>query len=1757
MECGSCGSINREGARFCLGCGAPFAPRCPSCGNELPPSARFCDSCGTPLHQTIPAAAGAPTRKIVTVLFTDLTGSTALGERMDPESFRAIMTPVYASMRNEVEAHGGVVTKFVGDGVMAAFGVPDIREDDAMRAVGAAVAMQQAIARLSLDLPVGLSLKVGVNTGEVVVGVGDEDIVGDCVNVASRLEGAAAPGEVLVGEETWRLTRGSATYEPVAPLSLKGKAQPVPAYRLVSLERTQEAAAASFVGRSIELTRLRDAFDEAVAARSSRLVTIIGSPGLGKTRLARELVSSLADRAIVVETRCDAAGSATFDPVADALRTAADIAEAATTEEVRLRLLELIPESEEDRHRIAERAGAILGAGTAGSTEETFWAIRRLVEVAASVLPLVVVIDDLHWAEPLLLDLVEHLLEWNRSAPVLLVVTGRPELREMRPRMTEDAISLEGLDGEATGALACSLLGTNDVPHELLRRLPTSTEGNPLFVREFVRMLVDDGVLRRSGDGWVATIDVEAIQVPPTIHSLLAARVDRLTPHERTVLELASVIGKEFYMGAIAELAPAVVQVDLSAHLESLRRKELVEPAGTYWIDEPVYRFHHALIRDAAYRRLLKESRAELHERVASWLERKTGGLLREHDDLIGYHLEQAHECRIQLGSPKTDLRQLGRRAGQLLASAARTALDLDDLPSAAGLAGRALERLEPDDPDRTEALLLRCEALLATGDVSRATEAVAELTRGAASSPRLAAWSTCFSGELATMTDPSRLRETEEQVAAAGAELAALGDQAGAAKAYTVQAVALAGLGRVGDCEAALDRALNAARECGDRRRATATLAFAPVAALWGPSPVSRAGGRCLDIVRLLRITTGSPAVEATSERCQAVLEAFRGRAPAARRMLDRVRAKYEELGLRQGLLETELFAGIVELAAGDPSAAEDHLREAHDGFFAMGNDVGTARAAALLARALLIVGEEDDAAIFVAESEHLGGDDLKNAIAWRSVRAELLARRDEFADAKQLAEEAVSIASRTDALVDHADACTALAEVCRRAGDADGARRAREAAISLYERKGATAYLDTRRAPHVAEPSFPVDEVSPVDNRCVSVARAYVEAGERSDETYLRANTAVDAVGLDRRPTFESELRGRDAVVAGALGIAQVGDYRVRLTPVATRGDRLALIHETFSGKLGVAEVYFLWEIDEEGLVTSTTVFDLDQLHVAHGALDDRFAALSSDPFDNRCVRTWVATCKAIEDDDWDAFRTLCREDVVSETRRAGLRDTTFGLEAFVEALQAARAVGVTRLETTPLAVRGENFALGRVVAGGDRPDLYSVEMLNVLVIDDDGFLASECLFDPSDVRAAFAELDRIATKDDVAGPAETYEDVERFVHAYNARHWEECRRIFMDDIVYIDRRPASHGELLGAEKVVEVSQAFAELATVRLRLDRYLRVSERGVLMELSDTGWNADGVEFEIPSIVLVVRTSDRRVARIERFAEDERDEALARYEALCVAPSIENTATRWAHRGAALMLAGEWEAHAKLLAPDYVFEDRRSGLRTILNKDEAAAQTAELSARAMDRVSFDVIAVRGDRLALIKSVIGYGGYEVDALIVLDVDPEHGLVRDIFFDASDMTGALAELDERAARSEGNRHVRFIHRMRDALVAQDWEAFRSIYAPDCIWDDRRRGLTDHIEGIDARMANAETLSRAIRDVEPEIIATRGDDLALLKVRYLAEGDFHVDILIVQQLDADDRLVIDVGFDEDDMDAAHAALDEMFGQLQDSTDG
>jgi class 3 adenylate cyclase len=886
MHCESCGHENPATNRFCGGCGAGLARACPACAYVNPPDHRFCGACGAALRQfrnpnfeirspeaPESTADNAGARKIVTIVFADLIGSTALHERLDAESVRRLMDRYYRALRGAVETHGGTVVKLMGDGVMAAFGVPHVAEDDAIRAVRAGVAMQHAfreLARAEFADVGDIGLRVGINTGEVVVSANNTDVVGDPANVAARLQQEAGDGEVVIGESTRRLVSELVTLAPLGAVTLKGRAETVAAYRVVSLERPVGTAATAFVGRDDELRRIMAVYDAAVAAPGTRLAVILGSPGLGKSRLLEELGRRVGDGASVLTAHCESAGGATFAPLAKAVRTFLRIdadggvplltkeglgevampptrpppgallgKEGEEDQSVRVALEAAIPGGDADRARVADGIAALL-AGTPRSPEETFFVVRRFLTALATTRPVVLAIDDLQWAEPLLLDLVEHLVQWGKEVPLLVLAAARPELRDTRSSLTSagglvaDVVTLGGLDAVAASRLAANVIGAEALPAAVAGRVLATSEGNPLFLGELVRMLVNDGALKQEGDRWTTAVDLAALDMPPTIHALLAARIERLRPEDCTVLERAAVIGRQFSRTAVAHLLPREI-ADLDARLEALRRSELIEPDTGWFLGEPALRFHHGLTRDAAYRRVLKGTRAELHGRLADWIETRVGGAI-EHDETLGWHLEQAHQHLRELGPIDASGRAFGERAARYLAAAGRRALARDDLLPAANLLGRALDRLDAADPTRADLAIDWCEALLAAGDVTHATPAIDELARLCDLtannltpnnltpnhlSSRLRAWHTCFTGQLAVLTDPQALRTTSDAVAAAADALAAVGDAAGEAKGHFVHATALQRLGKVGACETALDRALQRGAGGGAARRA------------------------------------------------------------------------------------------------------------------------------------------------------------------------------------------------------------------------------------------------------------------------------------------------------------------------------------------------------------------------------------------------------------------------------------------------------------------------------------------------------------------------------------------------------------------------------------------------------------------------------------------------------------------------------------------------------------------------------------------------------------------------------------------------------------------------------------------------------------------------------------------------------------------------------------------------------------------------
>jgi class 3 adenylate cyclase/tetratricopeptide (TPR) repeat protein len=706
--------------------------RCRACGHENAASARFCNGCGSRLDAT--TSRPRESRRTVTVLFCDVAGSTRLGERLDPETLRGVMSRYFDAARLVLERHGGTVEKFIGDAVMAVFGIPVLHDDDALRAVRAASDLRDALEELNVPLEashgVRIAVRTGINTGEVVAGdttSGQPLVTGDAVNVAARLEQAAGPDEILIGRATHRLVRDAVTAEPVAPLSLKGKQAPTDALRLIAVTRGAEGHARRFesplVGREREVRLLREAYEDVAAGGRCYLFTLLGPAGVGKSRLVREFIDGLPE-ALVLRGRCLPYGEGiTYWPMAEAIRAAARVGETDKHEVAREKLFALL-RAVPDGELVATRVGQALGVISNGvAQEEVHWGVRRCFESVAADRPLVLVVDDIQWAETSLLDLLEYIADWS-SAPILLLCIARPELLELRSgwgggKLNATTVLLEPLPADASERLIDGLPGGSALDERIRMRITDAAEGNPLFVEEMLAMLIDDGHVTRQPDGtWTAQGDVAAITVPPTIQALLAARLDRLAPRERAVAERASVVGRVFERGAVEELTPEPEREGLAVGLLALVRKELVRPDRVGLAGEEAYRFRHLLIRDAAYQALPKSERADLHERFAAWLERVAGDRLEEYVEIVAYHLDQALTYRRELGTDAGS--ELARRTLEYWLRAATKSESSGSYPEAIAQLEHALTVHRSLPPGVTSELISRVSLIWRLGDAYR-----------------------------------------------------------------------------------------------------------------------------------------------------------------------------------------------------------------------------------------------------------------------------------------------------------------------------------------------------------------------------------------------------------------------------------------------------------------------------------------------------------------------------------------------------------------------------------------------------------------------------------------------------------------------------------------------------------------------------------------------------------------------------------------------------------------------------------------------------------------------------------------------------------------------------------------------------------------------------------------------------------------------------------------------------------------------------
>ncbi len=708
---------------------------CPNCGEDNPDRFRFCGVCGRPLLST----PSEEERKVVTVLFVDLVGFTARSDRADPEDVRATLRPYHALLRREIDRWGGTLEKFIGDAAMAVFGAPVAHEDDAERAVRAVLRILEAIPELNEEHPgLDLAVRAGIDTGEAVVALGarpeeGEGIVaGDVVNTAARLQSEAPVQGIVVGEVTHRTTKHVIEYEELAPVTVKGKAQPVPIWRAVGARSRfgidLERPRTPFIGRDDDLALVTQAYHRALREQSLQLVTIAGEPGVGKTRLVTELRNYVDDRPEVVfwrQGRCLPYGDGiSFWALGEIVKSHASILESDGPEEAAAKLSEavdLVVEDDRDRDWLRARLAPLIGAAEAAATverDESFAAWRTFLEAVAAARPLVITVEDLHWADEAMLAFLEHLVDWSSDAPLFLVCTARPELYERHPnwgggKRNSATVSLSPLSDEDTARLIAALLEQTVLPAETQQVLLDRAGGNPLYAEEFIRMLIDREILTREQGLWTIPDEAE-IPVPESVHALIAARLDTLPPERKALLQDAAVVGKVFWSGAVAFMASSD-ETAVRETMHELARKELVRPARRSSVeDQAEYAFWHALIRDVAYGQIPRVARVEKHRTAAAWIERLAGARVADVAELLAHHYAEALDLAASTGSAG-DVADLEDNARRFLVLAGDRVRHLDPRKAESHYR-RALELIPTHDPDWPDVLTKAADAAFEAG---------------------------------------------------------------------------------------------------------------------------------------------------------------------------------------------------------------------------------------------------------------------------------------------------------------------------------------------------------------------------------------------------------------------------------------------------------------------------------------------------------------------------------------------------------------------------------------------------------------------------------------------------------------------------------------------------------------------------------------------------------------------------------------------------------------------------------------------------------------------------------------------------------------------------------------------------------------------------------------------------------------------------------------------------------------------------------
>jgi class 3 adenylate cyclase/DNA-binding SARP family transcriptional activator len=960
-------------------------------------------------------------RKVVTALLCDVTGSTSLEDDLDPEALHEVLSRYWRELRSVIERHGGTVEKFIGDAVMAVFGIPQAHEDDALRALRAAAEIRDRLPAVADEVGVTLSFSTGVNTGLALVGEDENLAIGDAVNVAARLEQAAAPGEVLLGEQTFALVRDAVQVEPLEPLVVRGKSERVRAFRLLALDSLAPGLKRHFevplVGRRHELGLLGQAWDRTVRESSCHLFTLLGVAGVGKSRLVAELLSQIGEEATVLQGRCLHYGEGiTFWPMIEALSPVGDLAQ-----------------PELDRLR----------GGGAAVPEELFFEVRGRLEALSWERPVILHVDDLQWGQPMLLDLLDHVADLSRGAPILILCTARPELLEVRTawgggKLNATTALLEPLELDECEQLL-DQLGDGLTP-DVRGRVIATSQGNPLFLQEMTALAREQDTLR----------------LPATIQALLAARLERLNVEERELLERGAIEGEVFHLKAIQVMFDQLSAPELESRLAALVRKELIRPHPAIFEGDRAFRFRHLLIRDTAYDALPKATRAQLHQRLADWLEENAGELA-ELDEIAGWHLEQTIRYRHDLRQdPGAGLQQ---RAAKSLHAGGRRAVARGDIAAARNLLERAHALATHDDALRAQVGVDLAQQLIEAGELARADA----LLRAAEETPDFAGLAALARLEWVVWAQPDGAFQTiEAAIPGLLARFARERNELGLAKAHMLIASLHRMFSRHSLMAEPLRLAADHARNAGDEGLRSQALGWYVLALIWGPADPATIAAELDTIERDEPYSYLAAWIAVGRAELARLAACF----DDARRLIRQAMELFNAMGIHTLAAAGHQQLTETELSAGEPARALAGLEEADASLAEMGERGLRSTIQAQLGRVQARLGNTAAARTAIELAESLGGpDDVLNFAITDSVRARL-ALADGNADAAvRWARSAVENASRTDLPHVRADAETEFARVLSALGRRREAASRARTALKLAKVKGDRSRIDDAR--------------------------------------------------------------------------------------------------------------------------------------------------------------------------------------------------------------------------------------------------------------------------------------------------------------------------------------------------------------------------------------------------------------------------------------------------------------------------------------------------------------------------------------------------------------------------------------------------------------------------------------------------------------------------------------------------------------------